>query len=124
MSNDVNLGQVVMLKGAANNPATKPALTDELVASVKLKSAAVYALLSEAATELGAGNMTFANSFGAEDMVLTDILLNYENQHQPLPIEIFSLDTGRLPAETYDLMASVENIMTPSLKCIFLKQMQ
>lgn len=41
----------------------------------------------------------FANSFGAEDMVLTDILC----RHAP-NIEIFTLDTGRLPAETYTLM--------------------
>ena len=121
MSSDVNLGQVVMLKGGANNPATKPALTDELVASVKRKSAMAHTLLSEAAAELGASNMTFANSFGAEDMVLTDILLNYENQHQALPIEIFSLDTGRLPAETYDLMASVEKHYSTKLKVYFPK---
>lgn len=41
----------------------------------------------------------FANSFGAEDMVLTDLLCKYAPE-----IEIFSLDTGRLPAETYALM--------------------
>jgi len=45
---------------------------------------------------------TFANSFGAEDMVLTDLI----NQHN-IDIEIFSLDTGRLPAETYELMQKV-----------------
>ncbi|PCH62588.1 MAG: phosphoadenylyl-sulfate reductase [Gammaproteobacteria bacterium] len=45
---------------------------------------------------------TFANSFGAEDMVLTDLI----NQHD-IDIEIFSLDTGRLPAETYQLMQKV-----------------
>jgi phosphoadenosine phosphosulfate reductase len=42
---------------------------------------------------------TFANSFGAEDMLLTDLLC----RHAP-GIEIFSLDTGRLPPETYRLM--------------------
>ncbi|WP_035057359.1 phosphoadenylyl-sulfate reductase [Andreprevotia chitinilytica] len=41
----------------------------------------------------------FANSFGAEDMVITDLIAKHA-----LNIEIFSLDTGRLPAETYDLM--------------------
>jgi phosphoadenosine phosphosulfate reductase len=44
----------------------------------------------------------FANSFGAEDMVLTDLIV----KHAP-GIEIFSLDTGRLPQETYDLMHRV-----------------
>ena len=42
---------------------------------------------------------SFANSFGAEDMVLTDLIC----KHAP-DIEIFTLDTGRLPAETYTLM--------------------
>ncbi|WP_255991253.1 phosphoadenylyl-sulfate reductase [Chitinolyticbacter albus] len=44
----------------------------------------------------------FANSFGAEDMVITDLIAKHG-----LKIEVFSLDTGRLPAETYDLMAKV-----------------
>jgi phosphoadenosine phosphosulfate reductase len=43
---------------------------------------------------------TFANSYGAEDMVLTDLIA----KNFPA-IEIFSLDTGRLPQETYELMA-------------------
>ncbi len=46
--------------------------------------------------------VTFANSMGAEDMVLTDLIA----QHQP-GIVMFSLDTGRLPQETYDLMQEV-----------------
>ena len=33
MATDIDLGQVVMLKPGANNPATKPALTDELIAA-------------------------------------------------------------------------------------------
>ena len=42
---------------------------------------------------------TFANSFGAEDMVLTDLICKTTPE-----IGIFSLDTGRLPDETYKLM--------------------
>ncbi|MEW5754686.1 MAG: phosphoadenylyl-sulfate reductase [Pseudomonadota bacterium] len=45
---------------------------------------------------------TFANSFGAEDMVLTDLIAKYAPG-----IEVFTLDTGRLPAETYELMQKV-----------------
>ena len=45
----------------------------------------------------------FANSLGAEDMVLTDLI-----RGEKLDIEIFSLDTGRLPLETYDLIAKVK----------------
>ena len=43
-----------------------------------------------------------ANSLGAEDMILTDLI---HTEH--LGIEIFSLDTGRLPPETYDLIADI-----------------
>jgi len=46
----------------------------------------------------------FANSLGAEDMVLTDLI----NRHQ-INIGIFSLDTGRLPQETYDLMQVISS---------------
>jgi phosphoadenosine phosphosulfate reductase len=42
---------------------------------------------------------TFASSFGAEDMVLIDMICKFAPE-----IEIFSLDTGRLPKETYALM--------------------
>ncbi|WP_374356271.1 phosphoadenylyl-sulfate reductase [Chitinimonas sp.] len=41
----------------------------------------------------------FANSFGAEDMVLTDLIARHG-----INIGVFSLDTGRLPGETYELM--------------------
>ena len=92
---------VSMLKPAANNPATTPKLTDELKQSVTDKRAQVVTLLKAASAEFKA--ITFANSYGAEDMVLTDIITQ-----EQLPIEIFSLDTGRLPAETYTLMGEVE----------------
>lgn len=46
---------------------------------------------------------TFASSLGAEDMVLTDLIA----KHAP-GISIFSLDTGRLNPETYDLLAKVQ----------------
>ncbi len=41
----------------------------------------------------------FASSFGAEDMVLVDLIA----AHAP-SIEVFMLDTGRLPAETHDVV--------------------
>ncbi|HEX9390824.1 MAG TPA: phosphoadenylyl-sulfate reductase [Usitatibacteraceae bacterium] len=43
----------------------------------------------------------FASSFGAEDMVLTDLIA------REFPgIEIFTLDTGRLPQATHELIAA------------------
>lgn len=49
----------------------------------------------------------FANSYGAEDMVITHLIASNN-----LPIEGFSLDTGRLPPETYTLMQKVEETYT------------
>ena len=116
-----------MLKPAAANPATSPVLTDALIASVKAKTAAVLALLRNVAVEFKSGEfnssefkseelkaMTFANSFGAEDMVLTDIILKNK-----LAIDIFSLDTGRLPTETYNLMAATEKHYNTKLNVYF-----
>ena len=92
---------VSMLNVRAKNPATSPELTETLKQSVTTKRAQVLALLRSASQEFNA--ITFANSYGAEDMVLTDIIAK-----EKLAIEIFSLDTGRLPAETYTLMGEVE----------------
>jgi phosphoadenosine phosphosulfate reductase len=43
-----------------------------------------------------------ASAFGAESMVLIDLIARHA-----LPIAIFTLDTGRLPQETYELMDRV-----------------
>jgi phosphoadenosine phosphosulfate reductase len=45
-----------------------------------------------------------ASSFGAEDMVLTDLIAR-----NALAIGVFTLDTGRLPGETYALIDRVRN---------------
>jgi len=87
-------------------------ITPELTASVAAKTATAQALLADIA-----GNWApaaFANSLGAEDMVLTDLIVK-----AGLPIEIFSLDTGRLPLETYDLMAAVQAHYGLKLKIYF-----
>ncbi|NMG77170.1 phosphoadenylyl-sulfate reductase [Aromatoleum diolicum] len=110
-------GAVSMLRPAAKNPAIHPALTEPLVETVSTKTDAALDLLRAAVAEFGAaGEITFANSFGAEDMVLTDLILR-----EKLAIEIFSLDTGRLPAETYTLMGEVEQHYGTRLKVFFPK---
>jgi phosphoadenosine phosphosulfate reductase len=45
----------------------------------------------------------FSTSFGAEDMVVLDLI-----RRNDLAIDVFTLDTGRLPEETYALMQRVE----------------
>ena len=71
-----------------------------LRAAVASRSAAASALLHEIAADFSPA--VFASSLGAEDMVLTDLIVR-----EGLPIGIFSLDTGRLPAETHDLIATL-----------------
>ncbi len=44
----------------------------------------------------------FASSFGAEDMVIIDLIAKHA-----LPIRVFTLDTGRLPDETHALIDRV-----------------
>lgn len=89
------------LRPPPHNPGIHPNLTDELKASIDAKAAATLDILHDIAAHYNPA--TFANSFGAEDMVLTDLICTNE-----IGIEIFSLDTGRLPVETYTLMADAE----------------
>ena len=72
-----------------------------LLESVTGKTAAARTLLRQIASDFSPA--VFANSLGAEDMVLTDLMLA-----DKVDIEIFSLDTGRLPPETYNLIAEVK----------------
>ena len=55
-------------------------------------------LLGAVADEFGE-KIAFATSFGAEDQVITHLLSNLKNK-----VQIFTLDTGRLPQETYNTM--------------------
>ena len=71
-----------------------------LLDAVSHKTDQAIALLQQIADDYSPAAL--ANSLGAEDMILTD-LIHTEN----LAIEIFSLDTGRLPPETYDLIADI-----------------
>jgi len=87
-------------------------ITPELAASVSARTEAAWTLLAGIAREFTPA--AFANSLGAEDMVLTDLIVK-----AGLPIEIFSLDTGRLKAETYDLMAAVDSHYGLKLKVYF-----
>jgi phosphoadenosine phosphosulfate reductase len=49
------------------------------------------------------GKVALANSFGAEDVVLTDMFVKIDPK-----VKIFTLDTGRLPQEIYDVWERIE----------------
>ena len=65
--------------------------------SLEAKIAEAEALLEITAREYAP--TVFASSFGAEDMVLTDLIARRRRE-----ISIFTLDTGRLPEETHRLI--------------------
>lgn len=69
--------------------------------SLAEKVADALALLKESL--LQHGPLLFANSLGAEDMVLTDLIWQ-----KGLNIDVASIDTGRLPVETLALMTQIE----------------
>jgi phosphoadenosine phosphosulfate reductase len=68
---------------------------------IEEKAEAVRAALVEAVR--AHGRVAYASSLGAEAMVLTDIIWTHVPQ-----IDIFSIDTGRLHPETYDLMERLQ----------------
>lgn len=77
--------------------------------SLDAKIAAVAVLLERIQDEFSPA--TLASSLGAEDMVLTDLVAKYAPG-----ISIFSLDTGRLNPETYDLLATVRETYGDKVK--------
>jgi len=76
------------------------------------KVAATIELLSN--VERSFSPAALASSLGAEDMVLTDLIA----KHAP-SIEIFTLDTGRLHAETYRLLQQVTDRYDLRMRVIY-----
>ncbi|MFN6960985.1 MAG: phosphoadenosine phosphosulfate reductase family protein, partial [Rhodocyclaceae bacterium] len=86
----------------------EPALA-EMVAA---KTAAVVRLLAEVSHDHAPA--VFASSLGAEDMVLTDMIWR-----NGIDIDIFTIDTGRLPEETYQLIARMERHYGRRIEVVF-----
>jgi phosphoadenosine phosphosulfate reductase len=89
------------------------------MSELQTKITQTLAVLQKAAREFAP--VTFANSLGAEDMVLTDLIakLPHPQAGEGTVIEMFSLDTGRLPQETYDLMQKVRERYSVQLHVYF-----
>ncbi|MDD2449652.1 MAG: phosphoadenylyl-sulfate reductase [Sulfurimonas sp.] len=62
------------------------------------------------------GKIAFSSSFGAEDQVLTEMILKIDAD-----AEIFTLDTARLPYETYDVMDKTNLKYKTKIKVYFPK---
>jgi phosphoadenosine phosphosulfate reductase len=76
------------------------------------KTAAVRERLAAAVGEYG--RVVYSNSLGAEAMVLTDII--WSNVPE---IDIFSIDTGRLPEETYELLEKLQRRYKRNLRVVY-----
>ena len=61
-----------------------------------------------------ANSVVFSSSFSFEDQVITHMIA-----HQQLPIQIFTLDTGRLFAETYSVWNSTLDRYKTSIKAYY-----
>ena len=83
---------------AADSPEARLRLMREATAGLSITQR-----LQWAAERFG-GNLVFASSFGAEDVVLIELFHRLE-----LSVPIITLDTGRLPQATYDLMDALND---------------
>ena len=64
----------------------------------------------ETLSTLGFKNIAFSTSLGQEDQVLTDVI--FKNNH---PIKVFTLDTGRLFEQTYDVLDKTQKKYNKSI---------
>lgn len=79
-------------------------LTDLQIKQLDMESKSAEQILNWAIENYGS-NIRLASSFGAEDVVLIDMMTKIS----PEKTRVFTLDTGRLNQETYDLMDAVRN---------------
>ncbi len=93
-------------------PFDKINLNDALIKIINEKSQKVITLIHKNIEKYK--DVAFANSLGAEDMVLVDLI-----KKNKLNVEIFSIDTGRLPPETYNLIQAVEEKYQFKIKLYF-----
>src|ERR1700736_6028250 len=84
------------------------------VAAVELEHKAT-AVLAQLAAALGQhGRLVYSNSLGAEAMVLTDIIWSHLPQ-----IDVFSIDTGRLYEETYELLEKLQRRYQRTIRVVY-----
>jgi len=81
-------------------------------AELEQKAASVRELLAEALAEYG--RLVYSNSLGAEAMALTDIIWTHLPQ-----IDVFSIDTGRLHEETYELLERLQRRYRRALRLVY-----
>jgi phosphoadenosine phosphosulfate reductase len=87
-------------------------MAELLTPELEVKAAAVRTLLGNALHEHR--RVVYSSSLGAEAMVLTDIIWS----HLP-EIDVFTIDTGRLHEETYQLLGRLQQRYRKKLRVIY-----
>ena len=87
-------------------------MADLAALELEHKAAAVRTQLTAALGEHG--RLVYSNSLGAEAMVLTDIIWSYLPQ-----IDVFSIDTGRLYEETYELLEKLQRRYQRTIRVVY-----
>ncbi|MGD1998848.1 MAG: phosphoadenosine phosphosulfate reductase family protein, partial [Flavobacteriaceae bacterium] len=63
------------------------------------------------------GKIVFSTSLGQEDQVLTDFIFRND-----LDVDVFTLDTGRLFQQTYDVLSATTKKYKKKIKCYYPNQ--
>lgn len=86
-------------------------MAQALTSALEARVAALRGVLESAVRDHGL--LTYANSLGAEAMVLTDVICTSVPQ-----IDIFSIDTGRLHEETHALLDRLQRRYGPRIRLV------
>jgi phosphoadenosine phosphosulfate reductase len=79
-----------------------------------LESKSTEEIILWAVEHYGVSNVIQATSLSAEDQVITDMLMKLTPE-----IDIFTLDTGRLPQETYNVLEETRNRYNKNIDIVF-----
>lgn len=86
------------MTAVAQTENARPTFNDVVSLDQEMRDATADQLLRWAVERWG-DRLVIASSFGAEDVVLVDLIARIDRSAR-----IFTIDTGRLPQETYDVM--------------------
>ena len=81
---------------------SRPTISQLAEIAAKMENKSAYHILKWAIDTYGMG-IGLASSFGAEDVVLIDLISKIDSKKA----KIFTLDTGRLNQETYDIIDTI-----------------
>ena len=81
---------------------SRPTISQLTEIAAKMENKSAYHILKWAIDTYGMG-IGLASSFGAEDVVLVDLISKIDSKKA----KIFTLDTGRLNQETYDIIDTI-----------------